>query len=109
MAMDFLAPAEQDRTLRDQGESAMQASLAKGSPPPIHKAEPAAQGEGWRQSNRPQLSSARRSNPRPRNFADSLPPTSHQNTTSCHVTVRVSKSEPRSVVTPVLYASLTDC
>jgi FtsP/CotA-like multicopper oxidase with cupredoxin domain len=32
MAMDFLAPADTDRTLRDQGESAMQASLAKGAP-----------------------------------------------------------------------------
>ena len=32
MAMDFLAPADADRTLRDQGESAMQASLAKGAP-----------------------------------------------------------------------------
>lgn len=32
MAMDFLAPADADPTLRDQGESAMQASLAKGAP-----------------------------------------------------------------------------
>src|SRR4029079_6263573 len=32
MAMDFLAPAEADRTLREQGELAMQASLAKGAP-----------------------------------------------------------------------------
>ena len=32
MAMDFLAPGDADRTLRDQGESAMQASLAKGAP-----------------------------------------------------------------------------
>jgi FtsP/CotA-like multicopper oxidase with cupredoxin domain len=32
MPMDFLSPAEPDQTLRDQGESAMQASLAKGTP-----------------------------------------------------------------------------
>jgi FtsP/CotA-like multicopper oxidase with cupredoxin domain len=32
MAMDFLAPADPDRTLREQGESAMHASLAKGAP-----------------------------------------------------------------------------
>jgi FtsP/CotA-like multicopper oxidase with cupredoxin domain len=32
MPMDFLAPAAADRTLRDQGEPAMQASLAKGAP-----------------------------------------------------------------------------
>jgi FtsP/CotA-like multicopper oxidase with cupredoxin domain len=32
MPMDFLSPAEPDRTLRDQGESAMQASLGKGTP-----------------------------------------------------------------------------
>jgi FtsP/CotA-like multicopper oxidase with cupredoxin domain len=32
MAMDFLAPAETDPKLRDQGESAMKASLAMGAP-----------------------------------------------------------------------------
>jgi FtsP/CotA-like multicopper oxidase with cupredoxin domain len=32
MAMDFLAPADPDRTLRTQGEAAMKASLAKGAP-----------------------------------------------------------------------------
>jgi FtsP/CotA-like multicopper oxidase with cupredoxin domain len=32
MPMDVLAPAEADRALRDQGEAAMQASLAKGAP-----------------------------------------------------------------------------
>src|ERR1700730_3441388 len=32
MAMDFLAPAAQDRTLKESGESAMNASLAKGLP-----------------------------------------------------------------------------
>src|ERR1700730_12639060 len=32
MAMDFLAPAAQDRTLKESGEYAMNASLAKGLP-----------------------------------------------------------------------------
>ncbi len=32
MAMDFLAPATEDKTLKEAGESAMKASLAKGSP-----------------------------------------------------------------------------
>ena len=33
MAMDFLAPATTVKSLRDKGESAMRASLAKGAPP----------------------------------------------------------------------------
>jgi FtsP/CotA-like multicopper oxidase with cupredoxin domain len=32
MAMDFLAPAAEDKALKEQGESAMKASLAKGMP-----------------------------------------------------------------------------
>jgi hypothetical protein len=32
MAMDFLAPAEEVKELKDSGESAMKASLAKGMP-----------------------------------------------------------------------------
>ena len=32
MAMDFLAPATEDKTLKEAGESAMKASLAKGTP-----------------------------------------------------------------------------
>src|SRR5262245_1117092 len=33
----------------------------------------------------------------------------HQNITSCHVTLTVSKSDPRRVVVPVLYENLIEC
>src|SRR5262249_23528199 len=37
------------------------------------------------------------------------PPRRHRSTTSCQVTVTVSKAEPRRVVAPVLYTNFSDC